>query len=233
MRAKPLIALGTGVLVLAVAPPAANADKEIGAASGNRYAPAEVTIDQGEKLTFRNRDFVRHDVTSTQIEGGKPLFATPLIGQNETAFVEGSQYLVTGTYDFLCTVHPEMKGRLVVTSGGTPVPRPGTGGGADTTAPKAKLAVKTGTVRKARKDRALKVAVTLDEDAKVTLRASAGKTRLVTRTLNLKAGTKTVTLKLDRAGLRRVKKGRTISFSASATDAAGNKRSAKASRKLR
>ena len=44
-----------------------------------------------------------------------PLFHTPLIGQNQEAFVEGSQYLTTGSYAFVCSIHQNMTGTLTVT----------------------------------------------------------------------------------------------------------------------
>lgn len=235
MRAKPLVVLGAGAALLAPAP-AAFADKQIEAAAPNRYTTPNVTMDQGERLTFLNRDGVLHDVTAVQTgEDRKPLFATPLVDRGQSAFVEGSQYLTTGSYAFLCSVHPEMKGTLNVSSAGTPAQRPGTGGGggADTTAPVAEVAAKTGSVRKARKDRALKVAVTLDEAAKTTVRASLGGKSLSSRRLDLKAGTTVVVLRLDAADLRRIKKGRSIALSVAAVDAAGNKGTAKAGRKLR
>ncbi len=115
------------MLLLLAAP--ASADQEINAISGKRYANPNVTIAQGEKLTLRNTDSVVHDVTSTQDLAGKPLFSTPLIDPGQTAIVDGAQYLTTGEYAFICSVHPDMQGKLTVSSDGTPVPRPGTGGG--------------------------------------------------------------------------------------------------------
>jgi plastocyanin len=123
-----LVALFTGVT------PGALADQEVVAGPGaatTGYANPKPTMAQGEKLTFTNNDIgIRHDVTAKK-EGsdGKPLFKSDTIGSG-SAFVEGSQYLTTGTYDFYCTIHPgTMTGVLTVTSDGTPKPRPGSGGG--------------------------------------------------------------------------------------------------------
>jgi plastocyanin len=128
MRA--LVATVAVLLVLAV--PAA-ADQQIQAAPTKKYATPSVTIAQGEKLTFHNGDAIVHDVTSSQDLDGKPLFSTPLVDPGGDAVVEGAQYLTTGEYAFYCSVHPEMQGKITVTSAGTPVPRPGSGGGGGAT----------------------------------------------------------------------------------------------------
>ena len=120
--------LSAGALAL-LTPAGALADKEIVGSSGNRFDAATYTMDQGEKLTFRNVDpFVRHDVASVapgEVKGH--LFASDTIGQG-TSFVEGSQYLTTGEYPFFCSIHEaDMRAKLVVTSMGTPAQRPAQG----------------------------------------------------------------------------------------------------------
>jgi plastocyanin len=121
----------TVAVLLVLAVPAA-ADQQIQAAPTKKYSTPSVTIAQGEKLTFHNGDAIVHDVTSAQDLDGKPLFSTPLVDPGGDAVVEGAQYLTTGEYAFYCSVHPEMQGKLTVTSAGTPVPRPGSGGGGAT-----------------------------------------------------------------------------------------------------
>jgi plastocyanin len=130
---------GSVVALLLLAVPAA-ADQQVQAAAGKRYANPNVTIAQGEKLTFRNGDTLVHDVTSTQDLAGKPLFSSPLVDPGKEAVVDGAQYLTTGEYPVICSLHPDMQGKLTVNGDGKPVPRPGAGGpAAELKAPAAKL----------------------------------------------------------------------------------------------
>jgi len=228
-------ALGAALIVTAAGAPAAFADKQIQAGTPQRYTTPEVTIDQGERLTFKNNDFQTHDVVATGVgPDSQPLFSTPLTDQGQENFVAGSQYLTTGTYDFVCSLHSNMTGRVIVTAAGTPQPRPGTGTTpADTQPPALKIAIKTGTVSKARRDKALTVVVTLDEAAKLSVRASTlGKT-LGSVKPSVGAGDTKLRIALDAASRRRLRSGRNVVVKITATDAAGNKRSLSAARRLK
>src|SRR3954471_24997935 len=113
------------LLGLAV-PAVAWADKEIDAGPPNRFTTTDITMDQGEKLTFHNGDTVTHDVTSTQTgSAGKPLFKSAETDGGKSSTVDGAQYLTAGHYDFICSIHPNMKGTIHVTTNGTPAARPG------------------------------------------------------------------------------------------------------------
>jgi plastocyanin len=128
--------VGSVVALLLLAVPAA-ADQQVQAAATRRYANPNVTIAQGEKLTFKNGDTLVHDVTSNQDLAGKALFSSPLVDPGKDAVVEGAQYLSTGEYTFYCSLHPDMQGKLTVSAEGTPVPRPGAGGASATLAARA------------------------------------------------------------------------------------------------
>jgi plastocyanin len=248
MRFTGFSVLLSAAVLLATAP-AALADKEIEAQSGNRFAATSVTMDQGEKLTFRNSDpFVRHDVVSEQQGSvrGQYLFASDTIGQG-TSFVEGSQYLTTGSYNFYCSLHPsQMKGTLNVTAAGTPVPRPGSGGttqpGGGTTGdpetdvvgPELSLRTPRPRARALRRSREIPVTVGVDEAAKVVLKIRLGKRLAATRTIDFSsAGKQKVLIRLSRKALRRIRRGTKLSVRASATDRAGNPGTALWSVKLR
>jgi plastocyanin len=226
---------GVVVLTLAgalAAPATAAADKEIVATSSTSFATPEVTMDQGEPLNFRNSDLTgtKHDVVAEDIVDGKPLFRSDLIGQG-VSFVEGSQYLTTGTYKFFCSLHSSMTGTLTVSANGTPKPRPGGGGGGgttpppagDTTAPSVSLNVGLLTVSKLKKARKLAAKVTSDEagKARVTIKY---KSRTIGRaTANLEADSaKTIRVALGATARKLLKKGRKLTITATVTDASAN-----------
>ena len=232
-----------GALAAALAalllPATAFADKVIQADPSNRYSTPDVTIDQGERLTFRNNDVAAHDVTATtKGDDGRPLFRTPVIERGESAFVEGSQYLTSGHYPFICSVHPSMKGSLHVTTSGTPAARPGSGGSGgggtstDTRDPKLGLRVLSRRVDQVREDGALLARVSLDEGARVSLRAVARPKpggRLVTVARGsmriTAAGVRKPRLRLTRAGRAAFRRERPLAVivTASAVDPAGNR----------
>jgi plastocyanin len=75
------------------------------AIDGTSYRPAVVTVERGTRVEWKNEDPFPHTVT-------KP-----------GAFDSGSMapgakwsYVASkpGTYDYICTLHPNMKGTLVV-----------------------------------------------------------------------------------------------------------------------
>lgn len=72
------------------------------------YTPRVVSL-KGQSAVFRNLDIVQHDVVSVT---GK--FSTPRIGFNKQANVVGVKNLARGTYNFFCTLHPIMKGQLII-----------------------------------------------------------------------------------------------------------------------
>jgi plastocyanin len=228
-------------LALAAGPLAsvASADETIEAAFPTRYTSTSVTIDQGEPLTFRNLDISDHDVTATtRGSDGKVLFSTPLIGTAEESFVEGSQYLTSGHYDFFCSIHANMQGTLHVTGAGTPVPRPGGGGSgggggggvaADKTKPKVKVKLRSARASRVRRAGRLVVEVSVNEAAKVALTAKAkGKTIAAGSAELTAAGKRRPELRLTRAGRKLLKKKRrlAVSIRARAIDQAGNSASA-------
>ena len=85
-----------------------------GAASTGYATPAMVD-QQGGKVTYLNLDNVQHDVNAVQKgKDGQPIFHSKLIGLGESAPIVGADKVPAGTYDFYCSVHPGMRGQLIV-----------------------------------------------------------------------------------------------------------------------
>jgi plastocyanin len=241
MRSAVLGALAVTLL----APATAVADETIYATTGTRYAAEEYTIDQGEPLHFRNEDLSgpSHDVASTANGSvrGSFLFASEIVGPGKTSFVEGSQYLTTGSYDFFCSIHPSMKGRLIVTSAGAPKPRPGrapTAPGeeppaADQTAPEPSLrfgALRAGAIRRSGR---ITVRAGADEAVRMKVTVRVGKARLVKRLKLATRGSRKVRLVVTRDARRAIVRGSRIHITVDVEDAAGNLGTARDSVKLK
>jgi hypothetical protein len=73
------------------------------------YATPVMATVRGGDLQFLNLDIQEHDVTSTA-----GLFKSDLIGVGQTASVAGVTNLPPGTYGFYCSIHPGMRGTLLV-----------------------------------------------------------------------------------------------------------------------
>src|ERR1044071_2898513 len=101
-----ILAVTAALLVLLVAP--AQADQEVVAAATKVYVNPDVTIQQGEALTFHNTEVgIPHDVTAAeQGADGRPLFASDTIRGDASAPVVGADALPPGSYAFFCSIHP-------------------------------------------------------------------------------------------------------------------------------
>jgi plastocyanin len=189
------------------------------------FLPGPYEQSLGETAIFDNSGTTSyHDVTSTRKgPDGKPLFAVALTPGGKSAPIRGTEYLTPGTYPFYCTLHgAAMSGELTVDGSGTVVRRP-----------QIKVSFVKQKLKQIRKS-GVKVkvkAVTASKGVSVT--ASKGKLKLGSRTgLSLKAGqTKTVTLRLTKAGRKALKKTRVARIKLKATVPFG--KSASASRRVR
>jgi plastocyanin len=70
-----------------------------------KFYPAELKVKKGDKVVFVNHDLVTHDITE---ESKKEWSSSPLaIDQHWTL-------LVTESVNYFCSIHPVMKGKIVV-----------------------------------------------------------------------------------------------------------------------
>ncbi len=73
------------------------------------FNPADLQVRPGAKVTVINRDSTSHTVTAT----GDKAFDTGTIRGGATATFTAPS--TPGSYAYLCTIHPNMKGTLTVT----------------------------------------------------------------------------------------------------------------------
>jgi plastocyanin len=71
------------------------------------FAPATLTVPAGTKVTWVNRDDAPHKVVSA----GKTFPASPVL---DTGDGYSFSFAKPGTYDYFCSLHPKMVGKIVV-----------------------------------------------------------------------------------------------------------------------
>jgi plastocyanin len=102
-------------------------------AAGGGYAQPVLVVPVGASLQFVNLDpLFAHDIVATGVFGSDsgpwctpkyppgacPLFWSPLTGVTGVGVVQGIDNLIAGQqYPFECSIHPKMKGTLVVVPG--------------------------------------------------------------------------------------------------------------------
>jgi plastocyanin len=196
------------------------------------YATKDVTMDQGDTVTFKNDDQALHDVTAdTKDSAGKPIFKSETIEGGKSAPVKGVEFLTTGDYSFYCSVHPFMQGTLHVTANGTPQARPAP----DTTPPNGTVAITDSRISKVLKRKALKISLSSNEPARFKLTAVASKKTIAKGVATVTDGTRSAQISLTKDGRKLLAKARklTVKLTASVNDDAGNKSAASATRKLK
>ena len=80
------------------------------------YATPVMVTKPGGPLNFMNFDLPQHDVIADDKgPDGRPLFQSKLSGLGEVAPIEGLENVKSGsTYGFFCSLHPGMRGSLIV-----------------------------------------------------------------------------------------------------------------------
>jgi len=72
-----------------------------------KYQPDTLTVNAGEVVEWRNEDIVPHTATS---KDGKTFDSGKLAKGKSWRFVTSQK----GTFDYFCTLHPNMKAKLIV-----------------------------------------------------------------------------------------------------------------------
>jgi plastocyanin len=85
------------------APPASSATITIASFA---FSPNPITVSPGAKVSVNNQDSVIHTVTD-----GNVFDSSDVNGGGTGSFTAPTK---PGTYNFICTIHPQMHGKLVV-----------------------------------------------------------------------------------------------------------------------
>ena len=75
------------------------------------YTPSKIVIKQGGSVTWVNEDVAFHSVTSGYYDKPSEIFDSEYLDPEESfTFI----FENIGTYDYFCTLHPWMKGQVIV-----------------------------------------------------------------------------------------------------------------------
>ncbi len=75
------------------------------------YIPSLIVIEKGRQVTWVNEDSAFHTVTSGFYELPTELFDSEYLDPFESYTLTFDE---VGTYDYFCTLHPWMKGQVIV-----------------------------------------------------------------------------------------------------------------------
>ncbi len=72
---------------------------------GFAFNPATITVAKGTTVTWTNKDSAAHTVTGSGFDSGS-------LSKGQTFSYTFNE---AGTFDYICTIHPSMKGKVIVT----------------------------------------------------------------------------------------------------------------------
>jgi len=75
------------------------------------YIPSVIVIEKGKQITWVNEDLAFHSITSGYYGTPTELFDSGHLDPFESYTLTFDE---TGTYDYFCTLHPWMKGQVIV-----------------------------------------------------------------------------------------------------------------------
>ncbi len=75
------------------------------------YIPSLIVIEKGKQVTWVNEDSAFHSITSAYYDTPTDLFDSGHLDPFESYTLTFAEI---GTYDYFCTLHPWMKGQVIV-----------------------------------------------------------------------------------------------------------------------
>jgi plastocyanin len=115
--AAAFVLVGAAAVVLGLSSPAAASNHAV-MIEQYAYSPAALTVEQGDTVTWTNHDSVQHDVLVTS---GPATFQSPMLGQGQSW---SHTFTVAGSYSYICSVHPDMRGSVTARAKATAAPKP-------------------------------------------------------------------------------------------------------------
>lgn len=91
------------------APAAQSSGNVVVNVKGMSFSPASITVNVGDKVTWRFDDGgIPHTVTG--VKGAATAINSPILKEGDYSYT----FDKAGTYDYICTLHPDMKGTVTV-----------------------------------------------------------------------------------------------------------------------
>ena len=111
VQAATFLALVLAAISVAASRPQATAPQEKPAANvvtieNFSFAPAELTVSPGTEVTWINKD----DEAHTVVTSGNTFKSKALDTGDKFSFI----FRDPGTYEYFCSIHPQMKGKVIV-----------------------------------------------------------------------------------------------------------------------
>jgi len=72
---------------------------------GMQFQPSELKVTKGDTVQFKNEDMVTHNI----VEASSKKWASDLLNTGQTW-----KLVVNQSADYYCSIHPVMKGKIVV-----------------------------------------------------------------------------------------------------------------------
>jgi plastocyanin len=112
VRMTMLLALGVLAVALPVVANAIPATEPEVEMEDFAFHPARLVVRPGALVVWKNRDSARHNARALKRTRGRAVFATRTGGDRARLTARAPR--VRGIYRYICTIHPNMRGTLVV-----------------------------------------------------------------------------------------------------------------------
>lgn len=75
------------------------------------FNPGTITVNRGDSVKWTNNDVTNHTITPAHSESAAADFGSGALKQGDTY---SYKFTKAGTYDYICSIHPSMTGKVIV-----------------------------------------------------------------------------------------------------------------------